>query len=55
MSMSLGKQYRLAAEEAKKHAERAPGGFKEQWLKIAAGWSRLAEASDKAERDALKR
>ncbi len=43
-------QYRHAAEEAKKHAERAPDGLKREWLKIAAGWSRLAEASDKAER-----
>jgi hypothetical protein len=49
--MSMGDQYRLAAEEARKRAERATNELrKEEWLKIAAGWSRLAEASDKAGR-----
>ena len=50
--MSMGDQYRRAASEARKNAERAPNELrKEEWLKIAAGWSRLAEASDKAERE----
>ena len=53
MSMSMGDQYRLAAVEATNQAEKANRELKEQWLKLAAGWSRLAEASDKAERDAL--
>jgi hypothetical protein len=48
----IGEQYRRAAEEARKHAERATGRVtKEEWLKIAAGWSRLADARDKAERE----
>ena len=55
MSMSMGDQYRLAAVEATNQAEKANRELKEQWLKLAAGWSRLAEASDKAERDALDR
>ena len=51
-SIRLGEQCRRAAEEARKHAERATNELrKEEWLKIAAGWSRLAEASDKAERE----
>ena len=48
---SLGDQYRRAAEEARKHAERATEAFKPGWLKIVEGWSQLAEASDKAERE----
>ena len=56
MIMSMREQYRLAAVEARKHAERATDELrKEEWLKIAAGWSRLAESSDKAEHDALDR
>ena len=48
----LGDQYRRAAAEARKYAERATNELrKEEWLKIAAGWSRLAEARDKAERE----
>jgi hypothetical protein len=51
MIISLGDQYRLAAKEARKHAERTNDKIKIEWLKIAAEWSRLAEAVDKAERE----
>ena len=53
MGMSMGDQYRLAAVEATNQAEKSE--LKEQWLKLAAGWSSPAEASDNAGRDALDR